>query len=109
MCPGTEMRAKGWIIFLHTINKDLQCSAYHADLVALCRSGSLTSSETHLDATMRVIYEAMVDLHKEQQRLQSLGVKVDRISCKHPFQSFESSTFIALYMPGISSFRYVCQ
>ncbi|KAK9905798.1 hypothetical protein WJX75_006443 [Coccomyxa subellipsoidea] len=51
-----------------------------ADLVALCRSGLLTSSETHLDATMRVIYEAMVNLHKEQQRLQSLGVKVDRIS-----------------------------
>ncbi|EIE23347.1 hypothetical protein COCSUDRAFT_41613 [Coccomyxa subellipsoidea C-169] len=51
-----------------------------ADMLALCHSSSLKSSEAHTDATMRLIYEAMLDLQKEQQRVQELGAKVDRIS-----------------------------
>ena len=51
-------------------------------MLALCHSSLLKSSEAHTDATMRLIYEAMLDLQKEQQRVQEFGAKVDRISCK---------------------------
>lgn len=59
----------------------LCCLGCCADMVALCRSILLASSEVHLDAIMRSIYEAMVALEAENARLQGLGVKVDRIRC----------------------------
>lgn len=48
---------------------------------SLCGTSLVVSSQMHLDATMRRIYEAMLDLDEEQHRMQRLGVKVDRISC----------------------------
>ncbi|BDA47174.1 hypothetical protein COCOBI_10-0190 [Coccomyxa sp. Obi] len=51
-----------------------------ADMESLCHNSLIVSSQMHLDATMRRIYEAMLDLDKEQHRMQQLGVKVDRIS-----------------------------
>ena len=48
---------------------------------SLCHTSRVVSSQMHLDATMRRIYEAMLDLDDELDRMQRLGVKVDRISC----------------------------
>ena len=58
-----------------------------SDMESLCRSALMVSSQVHLDATMRRIYEAMLDLDSEQHRMQQLGVKVGRITCAPPSSS----------------------
>lgn len=49
--------------------------------MTLCRSNNVKSSQLHLDATMRAIYESIIEMEAELQNYQDhYGVKVRELS-----------------------------
>jgi microcystin degradation protein MlrC len=58
--------------------------------LTLCHANILKSSEVHLDATMHLIYESIVRLEAEMQRMQDVyNVKIRQLSREcFPFAIF---------------------